>query len=416
MNSQTQVLQRIGIAILAIMAVLGLVRTLRDNSANKVEPDREKKVGFKIEVLAQEEGFPGKVIRISSEGRLTSYTCAPDDAAIAVFTMRDNRTHEPLSPALYAAKDPEGRGYAVEFHAIGGVNLLTIHGGFAKRPSAISVTVMAGNRGRDESTAKLVISHIASPHRVLAAPTEQEASEADKAVRVEIDDVHNPLKVIPFQGDPGHEQVVASVLGTSHSTTSPLANPGFDPFAFDTYFSHGVDAVKVRLDRNRLSDSEVTFTYKGASVVLWRGQHVLLLPTTQVVGTFGGFEASIGAVKRDLKPGPAGRSSISHAELVVLLAQLLSDGTKQVARPPLPQLKYLDISPSLASMGLDSLDLEVGPSRQPGTVPSFYQTLKAVGKISKSGMAIPELKIRFTLSIPHPVGSQELVAPIHHAL
>jgi len=108
MKSQGRKVQFFAIVALATFAVFGIIRTTRrDPTAPENAPIKE--AVFQVDLLMQEASSPGKIIHARLNGEeVFTYTCTPEDAAVAVFTMRDVATGATWRLTFFAQQIPKG--------------------------------------------------------------------------------------------------------------------------------------------------------------------------------------------------------------------------------------------------------------------------------------------------------------------
>jgi len=405
-------LQGLVVGLLAVIGVAAVVRNLGRFAKDPgyVRPPEGPK--FQLDVLAQEAAVPGKIIHAKLEGKdLLNYTCTDQDAAIAVFTMRDLQTHAESVPHVVSTLDPEGHGYSTRIISEKGISILIVRAGFSKRPSSIEVIL---NQDRDYAVYRqqggIKFTKIAEPRRVLSPPSPKDAAENEKFAKATVDDATGQLHIRPGAKYYSRgERVTVHVVGTSYSN-SPLEF-AVGPEAI-TYFGAGNDAVKVRLDRYRYEDTITTLTYKNASIVQRGGQIVLLLPSEQEVGSILGIPAILANLSIPRKGATVKKPGPPRGEIRLTFDPTSQRSTLSAAGNPPTELRLERVLPSLEQLGLETVRVMViGNNTE---LAGFDTTLKSSLRVGTPALStIPEFKLMIRVSKPTKVSSKTVVLPVH---
>lgn len=423
---------------------------------SKAPPRRD--IDFRIDLLLQAAATPGKVIHATQGGKdVLTYTCSNEDAAVALFTMRDKATGDDVIPAVEEAKDKDGRPYNVTLQVTGSVNVLTLKKGFPTQPESVSVAIrnIFVQKGRRSS---IQFRNISPPKRVLPPPTRIQAQEGEKIVQVKAYDDTASLSVVPAATPPGGF-ARTSLLALSYSDVqNPMSGTAFMGLylpPMTPYYCKAVDSAKLRVDQFKPVSSIVTFAYKDAKVVQANGKNFVWLPTPQTVGLLAGCKVSMSNRLPYKKPAPSKKPIRDEQEIDLrftpetipksiytepsqgnINGSLGNQGGGMTApreAPPDPvQIEPLDISPSVADLGLDSLRIaEVGGNVQlidttsetniisqaitPHGYPAkTFKVFYAGQRSSASHSLIPELKIRIRMTQYVRAFSKTVVVPVHH--
>jgi hypothetical protein len=260
------------------------------------------------------------------------------------------------------------------------------------------------------STAQIVLTNIAEPKRVLPVISAKEVAEADRLVKVELDEggVLRPQSV----KRPGKDEyLTATVVESSYGTRELVFLQPVE--------QKGVDDVRVRIDRFHLSDEETTLTYRDAKIVQLNGRNFLSLPENQVIGTILGHEISLRNKVPTYEKRPT-KNNIANQEI-----RLAWDNDARLFKVPpgtpspgSSRLKLLGVTPPVESMGLDTLHvlLRNTPEAWVG-IDGFKDEAKA--KTHPTGTiptTIPELKLHIGIRRSTRISSQLLLAPVRRVV
>ena len=408
MNSRTRSIQVAAVVGFVILAILGLVQSLRrDTGVPEFVPLPIPK--FQLNVLLQEAAYPGMVIHVNQHGsEVLTYTCRPHDAAVAVFTFRNLTTGENTPPQTMNAKDPEGHSYLATYYSKNGVNLLTIRGGFAKKPTSITIPETGGYRTSNPAQ-NIVITKIAEPRRVLPTPTAAEAAKAEAVAIATVTDNGWGVQFKETRPSKTNEHAYETILATSFSSIDPRSTDtmvdGSNQDTTSTYYGRGIDAIKVRIDRYESSFKEATISFKGAQIIRRNGLNVLWFPHDLHGTSIEGYDSIATNMWPLPREGKVPRHPVSNGGMLV----------KFIASTDKPRMAGVNlgivfggtcVTPEIASLGLDTLRVQIGGNDQ---------VLKAKSKPeSEVPIEIPELKVHLKIYKSMKVSSTTLVLPVHY--
>ncbi len=409
--------QTITIAIVvfaaAIAGVFSIPRSHRRhwNGYNFYDPD------FQLDVLQQEKATPGKVFKVTDPNgsEVMKYVCAPDDAAIAIFTMRDKFRGQSLRAAVSTARDMVSRNYLGVVMSNGPVKVLALKRGFSTKPDAVNVEIAnAGVTGRRRGTIR--IEDIADPVRDVVPPPDTTTAEAEKSAFAKLNHDRTFVTVecrTPLPPD----QVEKAVLVDSSYFPFILPRRPFGFWPLPNTSAVSIDAVKVRLDRFHKQSREVVLTYKDAKLVKVNGRNFVSLPKRQELGQIEGA-LIVASNKPPLEFGGHRLQSPPSNQVIELQWKFRRkrgervDPTKAV--PP-PELELLSVSPKIDDLGLDTLRVSLNDAFMQGRrFSGFTEVLRSQQK-STHPLVIDIPKIEFRVRITHlqKISSRTLVLPVH---
>jgi len=123
------------------------------------------------------------------------------------------------------------------------------------------------------------------------------------------------------------------------------------------------------------------------------------------------------------RPGKILKHPISKRGLIVKLTPISPSAAPHNSLEPGIGLQTIDVWPTPAAMGLDSLRISLAPSDSGPVEDGKFRAIQGSdrtlvaqpGSNSSIPSEIPELKIRVRISVSSKVSSEVLVLPIHHA-
>jgi len=412
--------QVFGIALLVVFAIVLAARFTRS------ETDSPKKIAnvrtdpeFQVNVLSQEEATPGKVIKATLNGvDKMNYVCKPDDAAIAVFTMREKKTGKDLIPTREPCRDQAGHRYTCEFQSFGMIHLIALKRGFSSSPQYVEIPV-----GSDPSTSakrtKIRITKIASPRRVLPALETKESSASDKIAKVTLYENQGEVAVDFTEPIPEKEFDAATILAVSYAQFDPSVH-GFTPFICPTTIQ-STDAIKLRIERFAAVEEDKTLVYKGAKVIQANGKNFLSLPIEEKIGQVMGFGLILGNHLPTEVASSSGKRAKSTQEIVIRMDDRSRTMESQANPAPrtrrVPTIDVIGCEPSAASLGIDSLKIQmVGVNQAQLVVDGSYNEFYSGKPVSPPvAISIPELKIRIRVTTFKRTSTREMLFPTHHS-
>lgn len=403
--------QALGVGFVACVALLAALYSLRSESGLS-RLQLQPPPGIVVDVLKQEAAVEGKTIHVRSGGKeLLQYVCKPDDAAIAVFTMRDKRSGGNLLPSIASATDPQGYEYATQMVSNGFVSLVTIKRGFAQIPSSIEVKAAAPNMGFGAAGESLIIKNIAMPRISVPTPTPQEALPAERLAKALMNDRTGDLSIVCIGSSATNSGVFAEILDSSYGARSSNKLP--------TSARRCLQSVKVRLCRYRFSHETATLGYRDAVIMKSNGKSFLFLSKEQQIGNLLGHQVLLtnripsadeirtqdaSRAKQEIQMVWAGESGD-----FVRLQKDGFDGT------PVGHLELTEMSPSVEYMGLDSLRVVIRPmNAASGRCASEHTFYPNRYPANTSMSSIPELKFQGLVTKYIREGSQTVILPVHH--
>ena len=349
---------------------------------------------FTFQVLSEQAAVPGKVIRASSGGReLASYTCSPDDAAVALVYVTDSNKTSMIGYATGPAVDSQGRHYTTSFKATDAFCFVSILKGYATAGAAVSVPLRVYSvRPITSATPvihQIVFTHLPPPTRVISPPTGALLA------------VNESIGVAKTYGDSGEVVVDFKNKVLADYEVKQLS---YSPHGVGRQYAANSDAVKIQYSPYTNQESQTTLIYKGAKIVSQNNCNLLVLPTTQEVGNICGRVATIGARLGEIDQG----LQLTH-----------STGAISVSLGPTPiqpnsagfvlvgDIDCSSISPNLQALGLERLDVGfVGKHVQ-----QFHE--KSPDRNPKV-TTIPELKLVVRFKSRLYSAAKQLLLPLHH--
>ncbi len=426
-------------------AIMLAVWVAKSSPGRQVQPQKQipsrSDSQMQISVIAQVAATPGKQVHATQNGvESLSYTFKSDDAAIALFTLRDKRTGKNGIPYLMEARDPQGHLYRAVIETFGdvNVNLVAVKRGFSVRPSSVAITISSGGLPEDRRFV-INVKNIDAPRRVLSPPTPSLAISSKKVAEVDVDDVGGNIRIRTVESPPKGGYFKTSFVALSYFD---VPESGFWPFEPSLYCK-ALDAAKIRIDRMKPVLSETTLVYSNAQVIQANGKNFLSLPKLQRVGTVAGYTVSLGnriPYKREVPLNKRGKND-QEVDLRFSEAEPIVKGSVKAFDPrqgrhggqPIDAslIEILDVSPSVEAMGLDSLRLQVaggnvdvldgsnhgrvGRINMTGIPTNSFKTIYARRRASGSTIsAIPELKIHLRATKFILESTRTLVVPVHH--
>jgi hypothetical protein len=401
-----------------LVAILGAIALLKNLSAVSSRPERLRgRFGpsFQIDVLKQEAAFPGKVIRATEKGKeILSYRCVPEDAAVALVSVRERTSGANLVPHILSAFDPDGRSYAAALRSTGRISLICLEHGFAKRPKSVAVTIEVGPIASPMPQSVIQFTDIAEGRRLVAVP-----APANAPVTAIFEDRRGFLSIKPTGPLPANEGIEPLLMATSFGAGTHL-KPGlpFLSFLFPQNTGIDIDAVRVRLNRIRYTESEATLVYRNATQVEADGYRYLQFPTRQFTGSILDFDAFIGPVRFGPRTFP--KAGERRGQIFVRLNP--HDPQHRTPEPgepdyePPPILSLIDVWPKPEDLGFSSVRVRLlEPSSTGAANSGFEQTILSKGTPTREfPFAIPNLKIRVRIRKPAIISSTTVVLPVRH--
>ncbi len=402
--------QTIYVPIIVVVAVAAAILINRRSTAEPPHgPPRLPDPDFQVDVLAQEEATPGKIIRISgaSGAEALKYTCTADDAAIAVFTIRDKESGEAIPAMIKSAKDTNQRDYSASISVGGPICVLSLKREFAVKPKVVNVNVGNGHvLGSKEVT--IPLSKIADPVRLFVPPRGAKAAAAEKIARATFVRDRKYIDVKVVRPLPPDMVEYVDLLDTSFGP----AIMGFGILA------DCPDAVRVRLRRYRRIPIEYELIYKNAKVLHLNGTNFLSLPTKQLMGEMEGLGV-MGGNRAPAEKGKSARKNLPSNQQLDLAWSVIpfpkTHATLQDPNGGYSMGQVAAISPSIEDMGLDSLRLNLAS----GNIDNRYRAgLSAMIKATKKSelpkkAEIQELRIKVLMTHQEKVSTQEIILPVH---
>lgn len=401
--------QTLGVLFLGLMACLAVVKTLRDSreseSAETVKPVHHQ---YRVDLIAETEATPGKVIRAKSPGAAQpEYRCSPQDAAVAIVYVTDS-SPTPGSPTIEIgpAKDPEGHIYSTASHYFDRLIFVTIVKGFSKAPKSITFPVSVTEPQQFNSTitanykrpkpnivVPITVKKIVPPRQYVSVPSANEAKEAEKTAIAEYVESAKSLQVkVKEKAPPGfyaQALIVATSFSPEHSINISSETDGEQ------------DAVKVRLTQYRRHSTQAVLTYNNAEIRTVNGIRLLVLPSGQTIGRLLGLDAFI----KPLTESSFSLNRLKHSFGILAVRLPIAVGQHL---PEQRHIESIDVSPSVDSMGLDWVQLSIDSL-------AYSTYLKPAGATKPSAMTvIPKLTLTIHLTNDVEVSSKDLTLPVHH--
>lgn len=412
MRSPTSKLEVIGGCLLAAFAAFAVLR-----HGHLLNPKIQARPTFQIDVLKQEEAFPGKVVRVVMDGREElNYRCRAQDAAVAVVTVREKSSGLPVAPHLSNAHDESGRKYQIIMRTSGQVTLIALEHGFPKRPSFVTVVLTAGPITAPMYQVEFKLTRIADSHRLVQIP-----KHADERATAVFDDLRGALEIIPNRKFTDNEGFDPHLIATSFGAGTPVRQDlPYLNFVFPDNTGRDIDACRVALDLVRYEESTVTLTYRNAIFEEGSGRRFIQLPDRQKVGEIFDYEAFMGPIQRSVGSKSLNQSESTRGLLFIRLnPKVQGQKTLEPGMPgyePPPVLNLIDISPTPGSMGFSSIKVRLLEPNSVGAANSgFEDVIYAKGPVNqRPPAAIPELTIRLQVKKPRRISSETVDLPVRH--
>ncbi len=420
MKGSAPKVQLAGFCLLAATATLGLLHFLRHAPTSR--NDTHAAVAYAVHIISQEAASPGKVIQAVEDGRLIlRHVCEPTDAALAVVAARELRSGNPAAPHFVSAKDDQGRDYVTRFQAEGPAVLIVLQGGFAKRPPGVNVRLDFGPIATDMPHATVRLTRIAEPRRLLAVPTSAETSSLTMPARAEYSDGSNALSVTCGGPVPAGEKVEPRLLATSFGAGSQLwIGMPYLSFDFGIDYGRDIDAVKVRLDRLRFVDSEVTLKYRKARILTYGTRRYIEFPNRQEVGRIFNYTAWVGSSQSVSMDHTFFHTTGRRGQFSIALRAppwpAIPIDLKKPVYPTPPRVEVIGIKPDPGAMDLDFVRVNLrDPSGFGVQRGGFDETVASGGlPLPNPRSTVCDIEVRLRLRKPILVGSTIEVLPVRH--
>ncbi|MDR3690709.1 MAG: hypothetical protein P4L46_15125 [Fimbriimonas sp.] len=403
MNGPNSTWKAILAGLVTLFAVFAFRSILKPDPSQLPTP--MPKVGVDFRLLAQAAASPGKVIPAVKDGRvLASYTCTPQDGAIAwLYDYASTQTVQgsvvvgaPVPGYGYVDGGPvvaDGRGRPLPdwVQQKGPLKLVVIPRGYATKPAGVRVLVADGLT--PDSFETIPISAFAEPIQCLAKPSVDETASAEESLGLTAvcEVIDGESDWIQLQ-DRQHRDVGGRIIRSSFCPEGL-----FDP----RNYGRETDAVEVLTEDRKEVDSFETLTYRNAQISDVNGIRALRLPTTQVVGHVLDATATIQKLMpfSNQRPGHAS----ANGDMFIRL-----DRKTHPRRDGIPTAEVDGISPSVDELGLDLLRLRIGDS---GTGVDLVGT-RGIHRIGPHTIPVLTIKIRIRNWVIQK--SKRYVLAVHH--
>ena len=395
MKKSSVALQTIAVAIMAIAAVIVLIKQLKGDDVTAPAPIRER--AYKLRLLSQEAASDGKVVSAIKDGKVIGgYKCTAQDAAVA-WLFDDGATKYSQIEVLPTITDGSRQYHNFGWFTDGPLMRVVFPRGYRSKPKSVAITFRPP--GRYGASQAFQMTHFADPTRFLQAPKNAQPSGPDPDVSaqctvtpdgsmsIHVDSIHPSIQEMALR----REKLQYHVLCSSFCPPGPQS-PYFE-------FGNESDAIQIIVNRYREVDSVVTLIYKNAQIESVNGVRLLRLPTTQDVGTILGNKATV----QKLLPFPSTQrnQSKSEGDMIIRL-----DRKSQILAWEYPRAEIIGISPTVDQLGLDILKFRIADT--------YSTTLRSTKKSATGAFVIPELKIFVRITDWKRLGSENLVLPVQH--
>lgn len=377
--------------------------------------------GVQVDVIEQVAATTGKVIHAKQSGReILTYTCKPEDAAIAVFTIRDRTSGANVAPAIMGAADPQGRDYIAYIEPLGGggpAQLLTLKRGFQVKPSSVTVTLGDGS-GKAQGTIKFT--EIAEPIRYVSSSSVQPGAE--KIARAEIDE-HGGIAVKQVETLPADQHDEITLLDSSYM---PINVPSGDfPWTLTKNYQDCLDAVRVRIDRMGTVGANIALHYKSAKIVEANGKGFVWFPQKEVIGTVEGHKITL---SNELpRPNEKTVAKTEPGNEEVDLKWIYDDPPK--SNGPIaggigagvsadaPSVDLVGVSPSLETFGLHAMRVDLRSADfAHGSIRGFDQNMESGPKVPPPTIGtLQEVVFSIYEKKTDKISSRTIVLPVHRS-